>query len=74
MTTKEKILEAATEVFIQKGLSGARMQEIADKATALGVQHHLMPEAGKKVRIYFVSLSDAIKVLVTKDIKLLSGK
>lgn len=29
---EEKILEAATEVFIQKGLTGARMQEIADKA------------------------------------------
>jgi len=59
---------------ITEPLSQALAQEIADKATALGVQHHLMPEAGKKVRIYFVSLSDAIKVLVTKDIKLLSGK
>lgn len=29
---EDKILEAATEVFIAKGKSGARMQEIADKA------------------------------------------
>jgi len=30
--TEEKILDAAKEVFQQKGMSGARMQEIADKA------------------------------------------
>lgn len=30
--TEGKILEAAKEVFIQKGLEGARMQEIADTA------------------------------------------
>ena len=31
-TTEEKILEAAHEVFIQKGMDGARTQEIAAKA------------------------------------------
>ncbi len=31
-TTEEKILEAARKVFIERGLDGARMQEIADKA------------------------------------------
>lgn len=30
--TEEKIFEAATEVFIEKGLDGSRMQDIADKA------------------------------------------
>ncbi|MCF8358236.1 MAG: TetR/AcrR family transcriptional regulator [Prolixibacteraceae bacterium] len=30
--TKEKIIEVAHEVFLEKGLQGARMQEIADKA------------------------------------------
>ena len=30
--TEKKILEAAKEVFIEKGNDGARMQEIADKA------------------------------------------
>lgn len=30
--TEEKIAEAAREVFIEKGMNGARMQEIADKA------------------------------------------
>ncbi len=30
--TEEKILQAAKEVFIEKGNDGARMQEIADKA------------------------------------------
>jgi len=32
MNTEEKILHAAREVFEQKGMTGARMQEIADKA------------------------------------------
>lgn len=32
MNTENKILDAAKEVFQQKGLTGARMQEIADKA------------------------------------------
>jgi AcrR family transcriptional regulator len=31
-STEEKILKAARQVFIEKGLSGARMQDIADKA------------------------------------------
>ncbi|MBU0942125.1 MAG: TetR/AcrR family transcriptional regulator [Bacteroidetes bacterium] len=32
MTTEEKIFEAARSIFHKKGLAGARMQEIADKA------------------------------------------
>jgi AcrR family transcriptional regulator len=31
-STEEKILEAATNVFVTKGMEGARMQEIADEA------------------------------------------
>jgi TetR/AcrR family transcriptional regulator len=30
--TEEKILDAAKDVFQKKGMTGARMQEIADKA------------------------------------------
>ncbi len=30
--TEEKIFEAATDVFIEKGMDGARMQDIADRA------------------------------------------
>ena len=30
MTTKEKIIQSATDVFLKKGYAGARMQEIAD--------------------------------------------
>ena len=32
LETQQKILQAAREVFIEKGLQGARMQEIADRA------------------------------------------
>jgi TetR/AcrR family transcriptional regulator len=31
-STEEKILEAAKKVFVQKGMAGARMQDIADEA------------------------------------------
>lgn len=31
-TTEEKIMEAAKKVFLQKGMAGARMQDIADEA------------------------------------------
>lgn len=31
-STEDKILEAATNVFVSKGMEGARMQEIADEA------------------------------------------
>lgn len=31
-STEEKILDAAKEIFVKKGMYGARMQEIADKA------------------------------------------
>src|SRR5580700_8969817 len=31
--TEQKILEAAEEIFHEKGFDGARMQEIADKAS-----------------------------------------
>jgi TetR/AcrR family transcriptional regulator len=33
-STREKIKAAATEVFVEKGFAGARMQEIADRAGA----------------------------------------
>ena len=31
-STEEKILDAAREIFAQRGFSGARMQDIADQA------------------------------------------
>ncbi len=37
LNTEQKIKEAAKKVFIQKGLTGARMQEIADAA---GINKH----------------------------------
>ena len=30
--TEEKIFEAATDVFVEKGMDGARMQDIANQA------------------------------------------
>lgn len=33
LTTEEKILQAAEQEFIEKGLAGARMQQIAEYQT-----------------------------------------
>ena len=38
--TEDRIFEAATEVFIEKGLDGSRMQDIADRA---GINKSLLP-------------------------------
>src|SRR5690606_202556 len=32
LTTEQKIVEAAKQVFLEKGMAGARMQDIADRA------------------------------------------
>lgn len=60
--------DAITEPLTQK-----TAQDIADRATALGIRFHLMPEARGKTRIYFASLAEALSVLTTSPIKLISG-
>lgn len=58
--TEEKILEAATSVFVKKGLDGARMQEIADKA---GINKALLHYYFRsKDRLFEAIFSEIIKV------------
>lgn len=61
--TEQKILEAAEEIFHEKGFDGARMQEIADKATInKGLLHYYF----KSKDILFEAIFDlAIRRMIT---------
>ena len=62
--TEEKILEAAQQVFISKGMEGARMQEIADKA---GINKALLHYYFRtKERLFEAILSEIIKFAFPK--------
>jgi AcrR family transcriptional regulator len=41
--TEEKIFEAATEVFVDRGMDGARMQDIANRAGINKALLHYLP-------------------------------
>lgn len=62
--TEERILEAAKDVFVSKGMEGARMQEIADKA---GINKALLHYYFRtKERLFEAILSEIIKVAFPK--------
>lgn len=62
--TEEKILDAAQQVFISKGMEGARMQEIADKA---GINKALLHYYFRtKERLFEAILSEIIKFAFPK--------
>ena len=56
-TTEEKIIAAAREVFIQKGMDGSRMQEIADRA-----------EINKALLHYYFRNKDKLFTKVFEDV------
>jgi len=62
--TEEKILDAAKEVFSQKGFDGARMQEIADKAEINKAMLHY----------YFRSKQQLFERIVELHIQLITPK
>lgn len=64
INTEQKILEAAREIFIQKGFAGARMQEIADKAQINKAMLHY----------YFKTKRTLFTAIVTENINLLAPK
>lgn len=62
--TEEKILDAAKNVFISKGMEGARMQEIADQA---GINKALLHYYFRtKERLFEAILSEIIKFAFPK--------
>lgn len=63
-TTEEKILEAAKNVFVAKGMEGARMQEIADEA---GINKALLHYYFRsKERLFEAIFSEIIKFAFPK--------
>lgn len=62
--TEQKILLAATEVFQEKGLYGARMQEIADKA---GINKALLHYYYRsKQKLFEMVFKAAVKLMASK--------
>ena len=63
-STEDKILEAATNVFVSKGMEGARMQEIADEA---GINKALLHYYFRsKERLFEAIFSEIIKFAFPK--------
>jgi AcrR family transcriptional regulator len=63
-TTEQKILEAAEEVFHEKGYDGARMQEIADKASInKGLLHYYFKT---KDSLFEAIFSVAVRTMVSQ--------
>lgn len=56
METRERILNAATDVFVEKGIAGARMQEIADRADVNKAMLHYY--FSSKDKLYEAALSE----------------
>ncbi len=71
--TEEKILEAATTVFVEKGKAGARMQEIADKA---GINKALLHYYYRSKDKLFESVFSVVikQMLIPKVIKILQSE
>lgn len=68
--TEEKILEAAQDIFTQKGMTGARMQEIADKA---GINKALLHYYYRtKEKLFFKVFKIAIGTFIPKVVKIMS--
>lgn len=70
-TTEEKILEAAKNVFVTKGMEGARMQEIADEA---GINKALLHYYFRsKERLFEAIFSEIIKFAFPKITKIVQS-
>ncbi len=69
--TEEKILEAAKAVFMQKGYTGTRMQEVADKAGINKAMLHYYFRS--KEKLFRVILTEAMEVIQPMTIRCISG-
>jgi len=69
--TEEKILNAATDVFQTKGMDGARMQEIADKAGINKSMLHYYYRS--KQKLFEAVFSGAIKLIAPKILKIIDS-
>ncbi len=69
--TEQKILDAAEDVFMIKGMSGARMQEIADKA---GINKALLHYYYRtKDKLFEKVFEKAFKIFIPKTLGMMSS-
>ena len=68
--TEQKILESARNIFHKKGLSGSRMQEIADKAGINKAMLHYYYSS--KDKLFDAVFQEAIKRIFPEISKLLN--
>ena len=72
MNTEEVILQSAREIFYKKGLSGARMQEIADQA---GINKAMLHYYFKtKEQLFNKVFSDALQIFSGRVAEILNGE
>lgn len=64
METRDKVIEAAKQIFIKKGFGGARMQEIADIA---GINKGLL-------HYYFKSKENLFRAVIIQTVKVIAPK
>lgn len=69
--TEQKILEAAKKVFISKGFTGARMQEIADEAEINKSMLHYYFRS--KEQLFAKIMQNSVSVIIPKFIMVLSS-
>lgn len=69
ISTEKKILEAAKVVFTQKGYSGTRMQEVADKAGINKAMLHYYFRS--KEKLFRVILSEALEAITPVMLRVL---
>lgn len=69
---RQRILDAATEVFVDKGLSGARMQEIADRVQINKAMLHYYFTS--KEKLYETVVSTAVQGIMERIQGVLKGK
>jgi AcrR family transcriptional regulator len=69
--TEKKILNAATDVFQTKGMDGARMQEIADKAGINKAMLHYYYRS--KQKLFEAVFSGAIKLIAPRILKIIES-
>lgn len=70
-STEEKILLAAEQEFFNKGLAGARMQEIADRANINKALLHYYYRS--KEKLFLVVFKQAVKIIFPKFFNVLDG-
>ena len=60
-TTEEKILAAAKKIFVQKGMAGARMQDIADEAGInKALLHYYFRNKEKLFEVIFLAAAERL--------------